>query len=287
MGKKSHHATRPLSELLRVGPGPVRLADRDPAATPGFPGKGKDDADRFTGAAAVDLSDLQERLYANSKVDGPPAPSVLVVLQGMDTSGKGGVIRHAIGLVDPQGVQIKAFKVPTEEERAHHFLWRVRNALPRPGMIGIFDRSHYEDVLVGKVDQLAPPDEIAGRYGEINAFERELADSGTVVVKCMLHISADEQRRRLLERLDNPEKHWKYNPGDVDARLKWDAYQAAYEAALELCDAEPWHVVPSDHKWYRNWAVAELLREKLSAMGLDWPKGDFDAAVERARVEAS
>ena len=282
-------AGRPLSELLRVPAAPVRLADFDPSATPGYPGHGKSDSQEETDALGVELSDLQEVLYANGRSEPETAPRVLVVLQGMDTSGKGGVIRHAIGLVDPQGVQLAAFKAPTAEERAHDFLWRIRKALPNPGMIGIFDRSHYEDVLVVRVESLVPEAEWCRRYDQINEFEAELVAGGTTVIKCMLNVSFEEQRRRLAERLADPSKYWKYNPGDVDARLKWPAYQEAYAAALELCNTPdaPWHVIPADRKWYRNWAVAELLREALADLKLDWPPAEFDVATEQARVEAS
>ena len=214
---------------------------------------------------------------------------MLVVLQGMDTSGKGGVIRHAMGLVDPQGIDLTAFKAPTEEERKHDYLWRIRNALPGAGKIGIFDRSHYEDVLVVRVESLVPEDVWSKRYDEINAFEAELAAGGTRIIKCMLNVSSDEQKARLAERLEDPTKYWKYNPGDVDARKKWPAYMEAYEALLEKCntDAAPWYVIPADRKWYRNWAVAELLRETLAGMPLSWPAAEFDVEVEKARVAAS
>ncbi len=204
------------------------MADFDPSATPGYPGKGKEDAPALTAALGPQLSDLQERLYAHGRSNPETAPRVLVVLQGMDTSGKGGVVRHAIGLVDPQGVQLKSFKAPTKEELSHHYLWRIRNALPGAGMIGIFDRSHYEDVLVVRVESLVPEDVWSKRYDEINAFEAELAAGGTRIVKCMLNVSSDEQKARLAERLEDPTKYWKYNPGDVDARAKWPAYQEAY-----------------------------------------------------------
>lgn len=280
---------RPLRHLLRVPPGPVSLASIDPAGTPGYPDDDRGDAEKRTAALAPNLSDLQERLYASGRSDPDSAPSVLVVLQGMDTSGKGGVIRHAIGLVDPQGVQLKAFKAPTAEERAHHYLWRIRKALPSRGMIGIFDRSHYEDVLVVRVDSLVPESEWRRRYEEINAFEAEVSATGTTILKCMLHVSFDKQRERLAERLIDPSKHWKYNPGDVDARAKWPAYQEAYEAALELCNTgiAPWHVIPADHQSYRNWAVAQLLRETLDGLNQGWPPAAFDPAAELARVRSS
>ncbi len=265
------------------------MADFDPAATPGFPGRDKDDAPALLAALAPELSDLQERLFAHGRSDAGNARSVLVVLQGMDTSGKGGVVRHAIGLVDPQGVQLKSFKAPTEEELSHHYLWRIRRALPTGGMIGIFDRSHYEDVLVVRVESLVPEAEWSRRYDEINEFEAELVANGTTLIKCMLNVSFEEQLARLKARLDDPTKYWKYNPGDLDARAKWPAYQEAYAAALELCNTEaaPWYVIPADRKWYRNWAVAELLRETLAGLDIDWPKADFDVEAEKRRLAAA
>jgi PPK2 family polyphosphate:nucleotide phosphotransferase len=283
------HAPSPtLSELLRLPPGPVDLAALDPAGSPGFSGK-KADAPAATEALAPELGDLQERLYAAGRAGEDRAPKILVVLQGMDTSGKGGAIRHAIGLVDPQGVRIKAFKAPTEEERSQHYLARIEREVPGPGMIGIFDRSHYEDVLVVRVNGLVPEPVWRARYDEINEFEQRLVEDGTVLVKCFLHISADEQRDRLLARLDDPTKHWKYNPGDVDVRARWADYQAAYAEALQRCSTPqaPWYVVPADRKWYRNWAVASLLVEHLRALDLKWPVADFDVEVEKARVAAS
>ena len=279
---------QPLTELLRLPAGAVNLAELDPSGTPGFPGK-KSDAPDATKALAPELGDLQERLYANGRVPNAPDRRILVILQGMDTSGKGGVIRHAIGMVDPQGISIKSFKAPTEEELRHQFLWRIERAVPAPGMIGIFDRSQYEDVLVVRVHQLVPESVWSKRYSEINAFEQRLVDEGTVLIKCFLHISADEQKERLLARLEDPTKHWKYNPGDVDERAKWADYQQAYTDALEQCSTQhaPWYVVPSDRKWYRNWAVAQLLVEQLRAMDLEWPVADFDVEQEKARVAES
>jgi PPK2 family polyphosphate:nucleotide phosphotransferase len=204
----------------------------------------------------------------------------------MDTSGKGGVIRHCAGLLDPQGVDITSFKAPTDEERAHDFLWRVERAAPGPGVVGLFDRSHYEDVLIARVHQLAPADEIERRYGAINEFEQRLAAGGTTIIKCFLHISRDKQRRRLLKRLDDPTKHWKFNPHDIDERAYWDDYQRAYEIALERCnsDVAPWLIVPSDRKWYRNWLVARVLLECLERLDPRWPPGDFDVEEQRRRL---
>ncbi|WP_420177036.1 PPK2 family polyphosphate kinase [Luteococcus sp. OSA5] len=277
-----------LRDLLRLPQGPVDLTSFDSGAAPGYPGKGKDDAPARSEMIGEKLSELQERLYANGR-ENPDFPRVLVILQGMDTSGKGGVIRHAIGMVDPQGIDLKAFKQPTEEERKHHFLWRIKKALPGPGMIGIFDRSQYEDVLVVRVEDLVPQEEWEKRYDQINKFEADLAGSGVKIIKCFLHVGHEEQKGRLLERLQNPEKYWKYNPGDVDARKKWGDYREAYEVLLEQCntDEAPWYVVPADRKWYRNWAVAQLLLETLEEMDLSWPAADFDVAKEIERVNKS
>jgi PPK2 family polyphosphate:nucleotide phosphotransferase len=280
---------RPLSELLRLPAGPVDLSALRTDATVGFPGKGKDDAEAVHAALLPELDDLQERLFASGRATPETAPRVLLVLQGMDTSGKGGVVRHAIGMVDPQGVEITAFKAPTKTELAHPFLWRIDRALPGPGMIGIFDRSQYEDVLVVRVHDLVPEPVWGARYAEINAWEEQLVASGTTIVKCFLHVSHDKQKERLLERLADPTKYWKYNPGDVDERALWPAYTEAYEAALERCSTQhaPWFVVPADRKWYRNWAVAQLLVEHLRALDPQWPAADFDVATEQARVAGS
>ncbi|MGW3985225.1 PPK2 family polyphosphate kinase, partial [Streptomyces mirabilis] len=230
------------------------------------------------------LADLQERLWAASTAG--DRRRVLLILQGMDTSGKGGTVKHVIGHFNPAGCRIRGFKAPTAEERAHSFLWRIRRALPEPGEIGIFDRSHYEDVLIARVRELAPHKEIAHRYGKINRFEKSLADDGVTVVKCFLHISYDQQRRRLLQRLDNPDKHWKFSPDDIDDRQLWPAYQKAYEIALERCSTPeaPWFLVPADRKWYRNWAISTLLLEHLETLAPQYPKADFDVAEARQRL---
>jgi PPK2 family polyphosphate:nucleotide phosphotransferase len=278
--------TSTLAQQLRLPAGPVDLASIDPRATPGFNG---DKAAGKTALAELDatVSELQELLYAHGRTGGQRR--LLLVVQGMDTAGKGGVLRHAVGLLDPQGVRIKAFKAPTAEERKRGFLWRVRNALPAPGEVGVFDRSHYEDVLVARVNKLARPEVIERRYDAINKFEQDLVDSGCTVMKVMLHISSDEQKARLMERLDRPDKHWKYNPGDVDERAKWGDYQRAYEIALERCntDAAAWYVVPADRKWYRNLAVTHLLVEHLKGMKLTWPPADFDVKLEKKRLAAT
>ncbi|MGW0207689.1 PPK2 family polyphosphate kinase [Streptomyces sp. NPDC003233] len=275
---------RDLREALRLPPGePVELDAYDTRATPGAPG-GKRTALQDTARTGKRLAEFQARLWAASTAG--DRRRVLVVLQGMDTSGKGGTVKHVIGHLNPAGCRIRAFKAPTEEERRHDFLWRVRPALPRPGEIGIFDRSHYEDVLIARVRHLARPAEIGSRYGLINDFERSLAEDGVTVIKCFLHISREEQQRRLLRRLDRPDKHWKFDPGDIDERALWPAYREAYQLALERCAAPyaPWYVIPADRKWYRNWAVGRLLLEHLEELDPRYPKGDFDVAECRERL---
>ena len=284
MGRSSKAAAR-VSDLLRVPAGPVDLSALDTRATPGF------DGDKASGKAELDalgprLSDLQERLHAEGVSGG--RRSLLLVLQGMDTAGKGGVVRHVIGQVDPQGCAIASFKAPTRQEQAHDFLWRIRKRLPGPGKLGVFDRSHYEDVLVVRVHGLVPRSTWSRRYAAINRFEARLVTDQIRVVKVFLHTSKEEQRQRLLARLDDPTKHWKFNPRDVDERAGWGQYQEAYAAALERCNSDlaPWYRVPADRKWYRNWAVASLLVEQLEDMKLTWPKADFDVEEQRARLLA-
>jgi PPK2 family polyphosphate:nucleotide phosphotransferase len=268
---------------FRLPPGPVDLASMETDASPGFKG-GKKKGKSALFALGDALADLQERLFAEGRSGS--GRRLLLVLQGTDTSGKGGVLRHTVGLVDPQGVRITSFKAPTEEERSHDFLWRIRKALPEEGYIGVFDRSHYEDVLIARVRELAEPEEIDRRYTAINDFERELVDGGTTVLKCMLHISPDDQKERLLARLDKPSKHWKYHPSDVDERGQWPRYREAYEIALERTNTEhaPWFVIPSGKKWYRNLAIGRLLHDTLRRMDPQWPAADFDVDVERARL---
>lgn len=275
--------TPSVSSRLKVPPGPVDLPEYDPRATPGF-SAGKAKGGKALLKLGPQVTDLQERLFAESKAGSKRR--VLLVLQGMDTSGKGGVLKHCVGLLDPQGIDISSFKAPTATERRHDFLWRIAKRTPAAGMIGIFDRSHYEDVLVARVHKLAPAAEIRRRYRAINEFERALVDDSTTVIKCFLHISKDKQKSRLQARLDDSTKHWKYNPHDIDERARWDEYEAAYALALEKCttDAAPWYVVPSDRKWYRNWAITTLLLEHLAQLDLQWPAGDFDVETEKARL---
>jgi len=274
-----------FTQALATGHGFV-LADRDPRSTPGYDGD-KAAGVELLAATVPELGDLQERLYADARSGG--AKAVLLVVQGMDTSGKGGIMRHVVGSVDPQGIRYAAFKAPTKEELEHPFLWRIRKALPRPGQIGVFDRSHYEDVLIARVHDLVPPATWGRRYGQINVFEQAVTQAGTTIVKVMLHISSDEQKTRLTARLDVPEKHWKYNPGDVDERERWPAYQEAYQVAIDKCSTEhaPWFVVPADRKWYARLAVQQLMLEHLRAMAPQWPAAAFDVEVEKARLAAT
>lgn len=274
------------AKTLQVGDG-FRLADVDPQSTPGYHGA-KADGARDLESGLNELNQLQERLFAESRV-GVAKDSVLLILQAMDSAGKGGIVRHVVGGVDPQGVALTAFKAPTPEELQHDFLWRVASRLPEPGFIGVFDRSHYEDVLIGRVRSLAPADEIERRYDAINAFEAQAAASGTRIVKVMLHISPDEQKERLMERLERPDKHWKYNPGDVDERLRWDDYMAAYQTVFDRTSTAvaPWHVIPANRKWYARLAVQELLLDALQGIDPQWPAADFDVEAEKKRLAAS
>ena len=283
--KKSQKSATPFADALRVGEGFV-LADVDTRSTPAFEGD-KADGQEALVAADEEIDTLQEQLYAQGRSGG--TRKVLLVIQGLDTSGKGGIMRHVVGAVDPQGVQITAFKAPTPEEAEHPFLWRVRNALPTAGMIGVFDRSHYEDVLIVRVHDLVPPAQWSRRYSTINDFEQTVVDDDTTVIKVMMHISHGEQGERLAERLDNPEKYWKYNPGDVDERKHWDDYMEAYQVIMDKTStpSAPWFVVPADRKWYARLAVQQLLLEHLRGLKREWPEADFDVETEQKRLAAT
>ncbi|MGV3713901.1 polyphosphate kinase 2 family protein [Pseudolysinimonas sp.] len=275
-----------MKELLRVA-ADLDLAGVDTSATPGFVG-GKEAGEVALADGAEELADLQEQLFAASRTGGDTR-SVLLVLQAMDTAGKGGIVKHVIGSVDPQGVAFASFKAPTDEEKAHDFLWRIRPRVPGPGMIGVFDRSHYEDVLIHRVRGFSTPEVIEQRYPQIVDFELELVAAGTTIVKVMLHISKQEQKNRLAERLERPDKYWKYNPGDVDERQRWDAYMEAYEVAIARTDSDeaPWYVVPADRKWYARLAVQQLLLDALRGLDLQWPPADFDVQAEQKRLAAT
>jgi PPK2 family polyphosphate:nucleotide phosphotransferase len=275
-----------ISDQLRAPPGAVDLTAIDTRATPGFSG-GKAEADRLQAALAERIATLQEQLYAEGRTGG--GGSVLIVLQGMDTSGKGGTVKHVVGQADPAGIDVVAFRAPTAEERRHDFLWRIRRRLPAPGMIGVFDRSHYEDVVAARVRGIADRRTWSRRYDAINRFEERLAAHGTLIVKCFLHISPEEQRERLLARLEDPTKHWKYRPEDLQDRALWDDYMEAYGDAIERCgtEAAPWHVVPADRKWYRNWAISSLLVERLDRLGLGWPAPRFDVEEQKKALQSA
>jgi PPK2 family polyphosphate:nucleotide phosphotransferase len=269
-----HHSP---TEALKVGPG-FSLADLDPDATPGWHG-GEDDAVAEMARRGKDLDALQEQLFARGKEAGDTR-SVLLVIQGLDTAGKDGIVTHVVGLVNPMGVKITGFGVPTEEERKHHYLWRIRNAL------GVFARSHYEQVLVVRVKNLVPPETWETYYDELNAFEAEVAAAGTTVVKIALVISPAEQLRRLAARLDDPSKYWKYNPKDLEVHAAWNEYQAAYQDIFDRCSpaSAPWYAIPADRKWYARLAVAEILATALEGLELTWPEATFDVAAEKARI---
>lgn len=264
-----------ISDLLRLPSGPIDLKTFDPQTIPGFTGSGKSDATAAMTHLGPRLSDLQEQLYAEGHTGSHPdgRRSLLLVLQGMDTAGKGGTVKHVLGLTNPMGMQYHAFKKPTTDDLEHHFLWRIKRRLPPPGIIGVFDRSHYEDVVVVRVHELVPTERWSRRYDAINRFEEKLTSSGIRMVKIFLHISKEEQRKRLITRLSDPTKWWKYDPDDVDERTYWNDYQQAYTDALQKCSSEvaPWYVVPADHKWYRNWAITRILVEQLEEMALTWP----------------
>lgn len=283
---RARRRAQPVCDLLRLPAGPVDLAAIDTRATPGFTGSKKDGVAAL-GRLGPRLADLQERLFAEGHTGG--RRRLLLVLQGMDTAGKGGTVRHVVGQVDPQGVAIRAFKAPTPEEQRHEFLWRIKKALPEPGMIGVFDRSHYEDVVVVRVRDLVEPRTWRRRYAIINRFEESLVSEGTTVIRCFLHISKDEQRSRLLRRLTRPDKVWKFHPGDIDTRAEWGPMMQAYADALDRCntDAAPWYIVPSDRKWFRNLAIMNILVEQFEAMKLEWPQPDFDVEEQRQRLLAS
>jgi PPK2 family polyphosphate:nucleotide phosphotransferase len=273
-----------LRDVLRFPADGGDLADFKPRATPSAPG-GKKKTGRLvetdTGPA---LASLQERLYAQTTVGG--TGRVLLVLQGMDTAGKGGVVDHVVGLLGPEGTTIRAFKKPTAQELSHSFLWRIKRALPAAGQVGVFDRSHYEDVLVVAVHKVIDEAQTQKRYAQINKFEADLVAAGTTIVKCFLHVSFEAQRERLLARLDDPDKHWKFKEADIDERQLWPDYQQAYLNVLRATSTEaaPWFVIPSDRKWYRNWAVGELLRETMVGLGLEYPQLDLDVDRLRARL---
>jgi PPK2 family polyphosphate:nucleotide phosphotransferase len=268
MSRMTHHddPTGNLRKALRVEPGSkVRLDKLDPAATYGHE-KGSSQTDLEAGLRR--LADLQDRLWAEQK------HPILVVLQGIDAAGKDGTIRHVMSAFNPQGCPVTPFKAPTSVEAAHDYLWRVHQRTPGRGEIAIFNRSHYEDVLVVRVHELVPEAVWSRRYEQINAWEQTLAEEGTTIVKFFLNISADEQRDRLQARVDDPTKQWKFRLGDLEERKRWGDYQAAFEAALERCSTAwaPWYVIPSNRNWFRNLAVADILGDVLDELDPAYPR---------------
>jgi PPK2 family polyphosphate:nucleotide phosphotransferase len=261
--------------------GRFRMVDVDPDSKPGLKG-GRRRALKDIKAHQDLLFEMHQRLYAERK------RSLLVVLQAMDTGGKDGTVTHVVRNFNPQGVLITSFKAPTPEERRHGFLWRIRRRLPVPGDIGIFNRSHYEDVLIARVHDLAPPEVIEQRYGRINAFEKQLSRTGTKIVKLCLHISYQEQRKRLIDRLKDPDKQWKFNEQDIDERAYWDDYMAAYSLAITRCSTDwaPWYVIPANDKVFRNWAVTRILIETLKEMDPKYPHLKLDIPRLLKRLNA-
>lgn len=283
-----------VCQLLEIPPGPVDLSAVDPRATPGLPdrtGELMRDPKAWSRAEVArlgaGLATNQECLFAQAKA-ARDARRMLVVLQALDCGGKDGTIKNVIGTMNPQGVRIKAFGPPTKEELRHDFLWRIRRALPEAGLVGAFNRSHYEDVLVARVRKLVPAKTWRARFEAINEFEAGLQATGFTIVKVMLHISYGEQRQRLLERLTDPTKRWKFNPDDLKDRRRWSDYQAAYEDAIGRCstDGARWHVVPADRKWYRNWAVANLVLAAFNDMKLTYPVVELDLDKFHKQLES-
>jgi PPK2 family polyphosphate:nucleotide phosphotransferase len=272
-----------LRDELRARPtnGAVNLAGYPTDSTPFVDSKSAA-VDELEGELHEALFDRHELLYAEEE------RSILLVLQGLDASGKNGTIKHVVIAMNPAGVRVASFKEPTEEEQQHHFLWRYRTELPAPGQLGVFNRSHYEDLIVPTVTGALPDDEIAERIDEVNDFESELSANGTTIIKCLLHISFDEQRERFLRRLRRDDKRWKFSESDLDTRAQWDDYQAAYGAVVAGTTSEsaPWYVIPADHKWYRNWVIAQLVIGTIDALGPAYPQPDLDIESLRDRLAA-
>ncbi len=267
MPRKPMAASR-MRSLLRVEPGSkVRLANFDPGATHGWT---KEKAQPAIAKDLVRMADLQERLFAERQ------QRVLVILQGIDAAGKDGTITHVLSAMNPRGAPVSYFGVPTATELAHDYLWRVHAAVPRKGEVGIFNRSHYEDVLIVRVHELVPKATWSRRYAQINDFERMLSEEGMTIVKFFLVIDRDEQRERLQARYDDPTKRWKVNVGDIEERARWDDYIAAFDEALTRCSTEvaPWYVIPSNRKWFRNLAVGQIVADVLEELNPQFPARD-------------
>ena len=267
----AHTGSMNLSDRLRVKPGrTITLSDYNADATPGC--RKKEDVDEIFEETTKKLAELQYLLYAENK------RALLVVLQAMDTGGKDGTIRHVLTRLNPAGCDVKAFKAPTAPELDHDYLWRIHHAVPPRGEIGIFNRSHYEDVIAVRVHRLTPRAVWEKRFEQINLFEHFLVENNVTIVKIFLHISKGEQKQRLEERIKNPERHWKLSPADLAERKYWRQYQKAYEGALSRCSTKwaPWFIIPADKKWYRDHAVSQILLETLESMKMKFPKPTFD-----------
>lgn len=275
----------PPSERLRFHAG-TNVAEVDSAATPGWAGS-KDDAERFMDISSTSIARYQHLLYANGASGSKRR--VLIVLQGMDAAGKGGIVQHVFNQGDPMGIHYHGFGAPSKEDLKHDYLWRVRNELPKDGWIAVFDRSHYEDIVMPHIYGTYPEDVWRARYDEINQFEKELAQDGCIIIKIFLCSSKEEQKKHFLARLDDPTKHWKFDPSDLDARDRWDEYMAAWQEVFEKTSTEvaPWYLVPADNRWYSRAVVSELLRGSLRALNQTWPpfKSDVDPEAARARLE--
>jgi len=273
------------ADTLKAGK-KFKLGDVDPGSTPGYSGD-KAAGEKLLSELDSKLTNLQEQLFAESRIGGKKR--VLLVLQAMDTAGKGGIVNHVMGQMNPQGVQLKSFKAPTPEEQSYDFLWRIEKEVPAAGMVGVFDRSHYEDVLIHRVHRWADAEELERRYRAINEFEARQTAAGTKIVKVMLHISRDEQQERLLARLEDPAKRWKYSGNDLKERAFWDDYMDAYQAAFEQTSSEhaPWHVVPANKKWFARIAVQQLLLDALEGLALEWPVPELDVEMEQELVRRS
>lgn len=271
-----------LREELRARPidGVLNLAGYATDETPGAPSKSKVNK-LLEGDMSGDLFDAHELVFAEAD------RSVLLLLQGLDCSGKNGTIKHVVISMNPAGVRVASFQAPTKEEQDQHFLQRCKEELPKPGHLGVFDRSYYEDAIVPMALDTMDSEAIDKRIKEINDFEHKLVDDGTVLVKCLLNISFDEQRERFLRRLRRDDKRWKFSEADLDTRAKWNDFVSAYgNVAAQTCpDHAPWYVIPADHKWYRNWAVGTILLDTFADMGASYPQPDFDVAALRERLE--
>jgi len=272
---------RDIPDALRIKPGSrPKLSDSDADRSFGWD---KDKATAATTENLTRLEELQYKMYADGRF------AMLLALQAIDGGGKDSTIRRVFGAFNPQGCTVTAFKGPSAEELRHDYLWRIHKHAPPRGEIAVFNRSHYEDVLIVRVHDLVPPDVWGKRYEIINDFEKRLVADGTTIIKVAMFVSLDEQKKRLAKRLERPDKYWKYNPADVDERLLWPKYQEAYQAMLERTSTEyaPWHVIPCDRKWYSRLAITELLIEALERLDLSWPPASFDVEAEKKRLNSA